>query len=142
MKKLCSILLIMLFVSVASAQSGEKEQLSASQIAELQTKKMELYLDLTKEQRQKIYEVNKKNAIARKKQSAARKKLIENDKSLSAEERYAARSKRLNAQKRAKMNKKGAACYGKTSTSCEGKSTTACKGEKGQKNCCAGKLKK
>jgi len=74
-------LLIAVFMITAlnlSAQpfekSKERQNLTPDQIAELQTKRMTLHLELTEKQQQQILEINKKNAQKRKLSKASRVK--------------------------------------------------------------------
>ncbi|GEM_PF-854861 len=69
MKKLLSIALIGLLTFNAFAQTNKRGQdrskMTADQIAELHTKKMVLQLELTADQQQKIFQLNKAQALQR-----------------------------------------------------------------------------
>jgi hypothetical protein len=104
MKKV--ILLVVLMVGfTAMAQKGERGQkgdyknMSAEQMATLQTKKMTLYLDLTQAQQTKIQALNLEKAKKRKAQMEARKVQRESGetKTLTSDERFAMKQERLDA---------------------------------------------
>ena len=70
MKKIFSVALIALLTLNTFGQEQQRKNnsydLTPDQIAELQTKKMVLHLDLSEKQQQQILEINKRNAIDRK----------------------------------------------------------------------------
>ncbi|MBM1105914.1 hypothetical protein JQC67_07185 [Aurantibacter crassamenti] len=106
MKKV--IVLMMLLVGVTTIAQGKKERshsdgmknLTAEQVATLQTKKMTLALDLTKGQQTQIQALNLKNAKARKAKMDERKasKIEGERKKPTSEERFAMQNARLDAQ--------------------------------------------
>ena len=81
MKKIFSLaLLALLTVSTFGQEQQRKNNrldLAPHQIAELQTKKMVLHLDLSEKQQQQILEINKRNAIDRKRNMEEHKTLRE-----------------------------------------------------------------
>ncbi len=79
-------------------KNKERPSFTPDQIAELQTKKMTLQLELTEKQQQKILEINKRNATERKQKFETRKELRENGKKLSSEELFERKSSQLDAQ--------------------------------------------
>ena len=87
------------------AQKGERghrgdfKNMSAEQMATLQTKKMTLDLDLTEAQQSKIQALNLENAKKRKAKMEARKDQESNGekRTLTSEERYAMKNERLDA---------------------------------------------
>ncbi|MBD0852537.1 hypothetical protein [Maribacter arenosus] len=104
MKKV--ILLVVLMAGfTAMAQKGERGQrgeyknMSAEQMATLQTKKMTLDLDLTQAQQTKVQALNLENAKKRKAQMEARKAQKESGeaKALTSDERFAMKQERLDA---------------------------------------------
>ena len=104
MKKV--ILLVALMVGFTTmAQKGERghkgdfKNMSAEQMATLQTKKMTLDLDLTEVQQKKIQALNLENAIKRKAKMEERKALKEADErpARTSDEQYAMRAERLDA---------------------------------------------
>lgn len=99
MKKIASILFVALFTLSTFAQREQRKQkhyeFTAEQIAEIQTKKMTLHLDLTKNQQEQILEINKKNAIERQQKMEERKALKETQKEPSSDEIFAKKSARL-----------------------------------------------
>jgi len=99
MKKIASVLLVALFTLSTFAQEPQRKQknhdFTAGQIAELQTKKMTLHLDLTVDQQEQILEINKQNAIERKQKMEEHKALKESNKELSGDEIFTRKSARL-----------------------------------------------
>lgn len=104
MKKV--IVLVVLMVGfTAMAQKGERghkgdfKNMSAEQMATLQTKKMTLDLDLTEVQQKKIQVLNLENAKKRKAKMEERKALKEADEkpARTSDEKYSMRAKRLDA---------------------------------------------
>lgn len=81
MKKIFSLALLALLTVSTFGQEHQKKNnrfdLTADQIAELQTKKMVLHLDLSEKQQQQILEINKRNAIDRKRNMEEHKTLRE-----------------------------------------------------------------
>ena len=99
MKKLASIVLVALFTLSTFAQRQHKKQqrpdYTVDQIAELQTKKMTLHLDLTEQQQEEILEINKRKTVERKQKLAERKAAKETDKNLTSDEIFAKKSAQL-----------------------------------------------
>ena len=77
MKKLVSIVLVALFTISAFAQrqygKQQRPDFTVAQMAELQTKKMTLQLDLNEQQQKQVLEINKVKAVDRKQKMEARK---------------------------------------------------------------------
>ncbi|MEO9892754.1 hypothetical protein [Aurantibacter sp.] len=106
MKK--AIIVMMLLVGVTTIAQERKERpnrgdmkdLTAEQIATLQTKKMTLALDLTSKQQTQIQAINLEQATTRKAKMAERKAAKEDGerKKPTSEERYAMQNERLDAQ--------------------------------------------
>lgn len=95
------IAVILLTAIGASAQPFEKSKrpdFTPSQIAELQTKKMTLELELTKNQQQQILEINKRNAIERKQIIEKRKDFKEKGVKPNSDELFKIRSAQLDNQ--------------------------------------------
>jgi len=95
MKNLISTFFLFLFAVSINAQNGKKDQMTTDQIADLQTKRMDLNLDLTKEQRSQIFKINKEIVENHRAKFKMHKKLKESKKKLTANERYKLQSKRL-----------------------------------------------
>ena len=104
MKKLVSTALVALITVSVFAQDQKQERrhhrqdFTVDQIAELQTKKMTLQLDLNNKQQDQIFEINKENAIERKQKIEARKAIKESKKELSSDEIFKRKSERLDKQ--------------------------------------------
>ncbi|MRI02560.1 hypothetical protein GH721_18605 [Kriegella sp. EG-1] len=106
MKK--AIIVMMLLVGVTTIAQERKERpnrgnmkdLTAEQIATLQTKKMTLALDLSSKQQTQIQAINLEQATIRKAKMTERKEARENGerKKPTSEERYAMQNERLDAQ--------------------------------------------
>ena len=102
MKKVIVLMMLMAGVT-AMAQRGEKghrgdfKDMSAEQMATLQTKKMTLSLDLTEAQQAKIQALHLKNAQLRKAKMEERKAKMEKEEGAkpSSDERYAMKKERL-----------------------------------------------
>jgi len=81
MKKIFSLALLALLTASTFGQEQQRKNnrfdLAPDQIAELQTKKMVLHLDLSEKQQQQILEINKRNAIDRKQNMEEQKTLRE-----------------------------------------------------------------
>jgi len=90
MKKIFSLALLTLLTANTFGQEHQKKNnrfdLTPDQIAEVQTKKMILHLDLSEKQQQQIQEINKRNAIDRKGKMEERKTLSEKGQNLSSDE--------------------------------------------------------
>lgn len=103
MKRL-AIIAVALFALQMTAQEQKRGQkimnLSAEEIATLQTKRMTLHLDLSESQQAKIYKLNLENATKRKAMMEARKAKKEsgNAKKPSKEERLAMINTKLDHQ--------------------------------------------
>ena len=99
MKKIASIILVALFTLSTFAQEQHRQQkhheFTADQIAEIQTKKMTLHLDLTANQQEQILEINKKNAFEHKQKMEEHKALKRSEKELSSDEIFTKKSARL-----------------------------------------------
>jgi protein CpxP len=99
MKKLASIALVALFTISTFAQRQQKKQqrpdFTVDQIAELQTKKMTLQLDLNEKQQEEILEINKRKAVERKQKTEARKAIKGDDKKPSNDEIFKIKSERM-----------------------------------------------
>jgi len=79
-------------------KNNERPNFTPDQIAELQTKKMTLHLELTEKQQQQILQINKKNAEERKQKMEAHKALREKGEKPSSEELFKIKSGRLDSQ--------------------------------------------
>ena len=90
MKKIASIALVALFTISTFAQKQQRKQqrpdFTVEQMAELQTKKMTLHLDLSEQQQQQILEINKRKAADRKQKMEVRKVAKEADKKPTSDE--------------------------------------------------------
>ena len=99
MKKTAGIILVALISLSTFAQETQRKQkrhdFTADQMAEIQTKKMTLHLDLTEKQQEQIFEINKINAAERKQKMQERKAIKHSEKELSSEEIFANKSTRL-----------------------------------------------
>ena len=104
MKKLVLVVMALCAIQITSAQGHQKSKkgmnLSAEEIATIQTKKMTLALDLTEAQQDGIYQVNLENAKLRKAHMAERKAKRESGeaKKPTKEERIEMVNKRLDHQ--------------------------------------------
>ena len=72
--------------------------LTPEQMAQLQTKKLTLALDLSENQQQRVLALNTANAKVRKQKMEARKAKMEKKEKPTAEEKYAMANERLDAQ--------------------------------------------
>ncbi len=79
-------------------ENNERPNFTPDQIAELQTKKMTLHLELTENQQQQILEINKRNAIERKQKMGKRKELRKKGEKPNSDELYKIKSVRLDKQ--------------------------------------------
>lgn len=99
MKKIASIVLVALITVSTFAQEQQRRQkhheFTAEQIAEIQTKRMTLHLDLTSDQQEQILEINKQHAVERKQKMEERKALKESKKELTSDEIFTKKSARL-----------------------------------------------
>ena len=99
MKKTASIILVALISLSTFAQEPQRKQkrhdFTADQMAEIQTKKMTLHLDLTEKQQKQIFEINKINATERKLKMQERKAVKHSEKELSSEEIFTKKSTSL-----------------------------------------------
>ena len=99
MKKIASIALVALFTISTFAQKQQRKQqrpdFTVDQMAELQTKKMTLHLDLTEDQVQQILEINKQHAVERKQKTEEHKALKQSEKELSSDEIFTKKNDRL-----------------------------------------------
>ncbi len=87
MKTLLSVILVAFFMVTATAQE-KRSKLSPDQMAELQTKKMALALDLNDGQQRELLRFNKELAGERKQKMEKYKAMKEKGEKLSDEERY------------------------------------------------------
>lgn len=99
MKKVITTVLFAVLTMGVFAQGGNRMQkranLTPDQMAELKTKRMTLALDLNDSQQKKVYTLNKRNAIERKKMMEERKAMRESDKRPTKEEVFEKKSKML-----------------------------------------------
>lgn len=99
MKKTASIILVALISLSTFAQEPQRKQkrhdFTADQMAEIQTKKMTLHLDLTEKQQKQIFEINKINATERKLKMQELKAVKHSEKELSSEEIFTKKSTSL-----------------------------------------------
>ena len=103
MNKIISFAIIALFTFTAYAQNQSRKgrqmnNMTPDQVAELQTKKMTLDLDLSKDQQKKVYNLNKQIAFQR---DARRKEMLakrEKGVKLTDDEKYQRKNQRLDAQ--------------------------------------------
>ena len=79
-------------------KNNNRQNFTPDQIAELQTKKMTLHLELTENQQQQVLEINKKNAVERKQKMDERKELRKKGEKLNSEELFKIKNNRLNNQ--------------------------------------------
>ena len=102
MKRLFSILLLMFATTLVFGQEQEQKRkranFSPEQLAELQTKKMALALELTDNQQEQIFELNKRKATLRKEKIAEIKALKAANKELSSDEIFALKKAQLDAR--------------------------------------------
>ncbi len=100
MKNLLIALLMTTAISLSAQpfEKGERPNFTPDQIAELQTKKMTLHLELTENQQQQILEINKKNAVERKQKMEERKELRKKGEKPNSEELFKIKSERLDKQ--------------------------------------------
>lgn len=104
MKKLVLVVMALCAIQITFAQGHQKNKkgmnLSAEEIANIQTKKMTLALDLTDAQQENIYQVNLENAKLRKEHMAERKaeRASGNTQKPTKEERLEMANKRLDHQ--------------------------------------------
>lgn len=100
MKNIITITLLIIAISV-NAQSLEKrnhQNFTPDQIAEIQTKRMTLHLELTESQQQQIFEINKINATERKQKVNERKALREKGEKPSSQGLFERKNSQLDAQ--------------------------------------------
>ncbi|MDO6596074.1 hypothetical protein Q4512_04050 [Oceanihabitans sp. 2_MG-2023] len=102
MKKLLIIALALVTIQVSAQDKKERKHrgadLAPEEMAQLQTKKMTLDLDLTEAQQKEIGVLNLENAKARKAKMEARKSRKESDEKPSKEEMLKMQNDRLDAQ--------------------------------------------
>lgn len=102
MRKLASILLLTLCTTMVFGQEQQQirkgANFSAEQIAELQTKKMAIALELTQDQQEQIFVLNKRKAALRKEKITELKALKAENKTLSNEALFNLKKTRLDAQ--------------------------------------------
>ncbi len=102
MKKLASIVVLMLTTTVMIGQEqgrkGKRSDFTPEQIAELQTKKMAIALELTNTQQEQIFELAKRKATLRKEKIAEIKALKAADKEVSSDAIFELKKARLDAQ--------------------------------------------
>ena len=99
MKKIASIALVALFTISTFAQKQQRKQqrpdFTVEQMAELQTKKMTLQLDLSEQQQQQILEINKRKAADRKQKMEVRKVAKEADKKPTSDEIFKMKNEKM-----------------------------------------------
>jgi hypothetical protein len=100
MKKLLIAVLMITAINLSAQQFEEAKRpnFTPDQIAELQTKKMTLHLELTENQQHQILEINKRNANERKQKIKKRKGLREKGEKPNSEELFKIKNKRLDKQ--------------------------------------------
>ncbi len=102
MRKLLSIGLLLFAGSIVSGQEQEQKlkrsDFTPEQIAELQTKKMAIALELTDDQQQQLFDLNKRKATLRKEKIAEIKALKAQNKEVSSDAIFALKKARLDAQ--------------------------------------------
>lgn len=102
MKKLLVIALAIITIQVNAQDKKERKHkgvdYTAEEIAQLQTKKMTLALDLTEAQQREVNIINLENAKARKAKMATRKAKKDSDVKPSKEEKLKMKNSRLDAQ--------------------------------------------
>ena len=102
MRKLLSVAVLLLgTLSVVGQEQDQKRKrmnFTPDQIAELQTKKMAIALELTDNQQQQIFELAKRKAVHRKEKIAEIKALKASDKEVSSDAIFALKKARLDAQ--------------------------------------------
>jgi hypothetical protein len=104
MKKIASLAVVALFTISTFAQEQHRQErkrghqrseFTVDQIAELQTKRMTLQLDLTQQQQEQILEINKTKVAEHKQKKEARKATKEADKAPTSDEVFKIQSERL-----------------------------------------------
>jgi Spy/CpxP family protein refolding chaperone len=99
MKKLIGLFVIALGIStVATAQKGDRDQMSVSQKTDLAIKKMTLKLDLTSSQQNQIKPLLEEQIAEKEKMHSKRKERKESGKKPTADERYAFLNAKLDKQ--------------------------------------------
>ncbi len=107
MKRLTVVLVMLMSIGMAAQRhdgpkmkKGPEMDLTAEEMATLQTKKMTLALDLTKAQQDKVYDINLENAQFRKEKWEEMKALKESGerKKPTSEERFEMENERLDRQ--------------------------------------------
>jgi len=101
MKNLLTTVLMITAISLSAQpfqKNKERQNLTPDQIAELQTKRMTLRLELNESQQQQILKINKKNAQERKLKMEKRKALREKGEKRSNEEVFKIKNNRLDNQ--------------------------------------------
>jgi len=101
MKKLASIIFIAVFTINSFAQRPEKKQqrpnFTVDQLAQSQTKKMTLHLDLTERQQQQILAINKRKATDHKQKMEARKAVKQGGEKPTSDEIFNKKSEQLDS---------------------------------------------
>lgn len=102
MKKLLIIALALVTIQVSAQERGERKgkftDYTPEEIAQLQTKKMTLDLDLTEAQQREVSVINLENAKARKAKMKTRKSRKDSDEKPSKDERLKMKNDRLDTQ--------------------------------------------
>ena len=102
MKKLLIIALALVTIQVSAQERGERKgkfaDFTPEEMAQLQTKKMTLALDLSEAQQREVSAINLENAKARKAKMKTRKARKDADKKPSKEEMLKMKNERLDAQ--------------------------------------------
>lgn len=102
MRTLLSLFAFTILFNVNAQQKNlqeQKQQFSPEQIAELQTKKMELDFELNEKQRKEIYNLNLELAQKRQQNLAEMKARKSENKAFTSDEKYEKELKRLDEQK-------------------------------------------
>ena len=103
MKKIIGILLVLFTVNSFAQQKGNNQRnatKTAAEIAEMQTKRLELRMNLTQEQRDAIYQMQMENAQEREQFREERMLARKNREQLTKEERLEVKNKQLDNQLR------------------------------------------
>lgn len=103
MKTITSILALLFVLNITAQEQKfqeRKQQFTPEQIAELQTKKMDLDFELNDKQRKELYKLNLENAKQREAKREALKELKSEQKTLTSDEKYEMQLKRLDEMKK------------------------------------------
>lgn len=103
MRTLLTLIAFTFFFNVNAQEKklqDQKQQFMPEQVAELQTKKMELKFELNDKQRKDLYQLNLKSAQKRQQNKAEMKARRAENKTLTADELYQKQIQRLDNQKK------------------------------------------